>query len=303
MNDNGFYLGDKTYNYQTLDRLKQDCKYFLGEGNRLEKYLHQGSIEKQIEYMKFLYNSFERNEKPEWCTMQDIENYQLKMETDTKKLYRQTNIGHAQNIIVLDVAMNIDNPVALLKRNNQYIVASGFEILDKENNIIDWKQGIYRDNLLSATVVFENMILSKQEKIEKMLSLFRDTENFVLTASIIQYEANNEKEKITDFDYQKLEYIYDKYISNEEMSLISENIKDIEEEKSFESIEQGVIDYLKDSGVDVNKVTNEEIAEIVQDVFDESIQRDTDVDSLIWDNYLEGKVEELLNREETEEEI
>lgn len=296
MNDNKFYLGDKVFNYQMLDRLKQDCEYFLGAGNRQEKSLHQGSIEKHIEYMKALYNSFEKDEKPEWCNMQDIKNYKLKMEVDSKKLYRQNNLNFQKDILVLDVAMDIDNPVALLKKNNEYIIASGFKITDKENNIIEWNQGHYRDNLFSATAVFQNMVLNKQTRIENMMKAFRDTENFVLVASILQFETNREKEKITDFDYQKLEYIYDRYVSNEETSLISENIKDIEEENSFESIEEEVIDYLKDEGVDVNKVENEEIAGIVQDVFDESIIRNESIGSLIWgEDYLEGKVEELLN--------
>lgn len=303
MKDNEFYLGDKTFNYQMLDRLKQECEYFLGAGNRQEKNLHQSSIEKQIEYMKVIYNSFEENEKPEWCKLQDIENYKLKMGVDHKKLYRQNNLGFPQDILVLDVAMDIDNPIALLKKNNEYIIASGFEIKDKKNNIIDWKQGHYRDNLFSATAIFQNKVLDKQTRIENMMKLFRDSENFVLVASILQFEANEEKERITDFDYQKLEYIYDRYISNNEMSLISENIKDIEEENSFETIEEEVIDYLRDEGVDVLNVTNEEIAEIVQDVLEESIQRETDISSLIWvEDYLNGKIEELLNRENEREE-
>lgn len=304
MNDNKFYLGDKVFNYQMLDRLKQDCEYFLGAGNRQEKSLHQGSIEKQIEYMKALYNSFEKDEKPEWCNMQDIKNYKLRMEVDSKKLYRQNNLNFQKDILILDVAMDIDNPVALLKKNNEYIIASGFKITDKENNIIEWNQGHYRDNLFSATAVFQNMVLNKQTRIENMIKAFRDTENFVLVSSILQFEANREKEKITDFDYQKLEYIYDRYVSNEEMSLLSSDIKEIEEENSFESIEEEIIDYLKDEGVNVSKVTNKEIAEMVQDVFDESIEKETDISSLIWgEDYLDGKVEELLERDGEEDSL
>lgn len=304
MNDNEFYLGDKTFNYQMLDRLKQDCKYFLGAGNRQEKNLQQGSIEKQIEYMKALYNSFEKDEKPEWCTIQDIENLKLKMEIDPKKIYRINNLNFPEDVFVLDIGMNIDSPVALLKKGSEYIVASGFKLIDKENNIVEWCQGSYRENLLSATAIFQNKVLDKQTRIENMMKLFGDTENFIFVASILQFEADRGKEKITDFDYSKLEYIYDKYISNEEMSLLSGDIKDIEEENSFEAIEQEIIDYLKDNGVDVNKVTNEEIAEIVQDVFDESIEKETDISSLIWgEDYLDGKVEELLERDGEEDSL
>ena len=32
------------FRYQMLDRMKQDCEYFLGHGNRATKYLCAGSV-------------------------------------------------------------------------------------------------------------------------------------------------------------------------------------------------------------------------------------------------------------------
>lgn len=67
------------YNYMLLDRLKQDCEYFLGNGNGNEKQLWAKNINEQITKMKELYNSFADNEKPEWITMDDINNYEKEM--------------------------------------------------------------------------------------------------------------------------------------------------------------------------------------------------------------------------------
>ena len=67
---------DDTFRYMMLDRLKTDCNYFLGNGNRNEKHLWAGDVDKQIKLMKDLYNSFE--EKPEWISMEDIENFENK---------------------------------------------------------------------------------------------------------------------------------------------------------------------------------------------------------------------------------
>ena len=68
---------DATFRYMMLDRLRTDCGYFLGNGNRNEKNLWAGNVEKQIQLMKDLYNSFE--EKPEWISMEEIEKYEKQM--------------------------------------------------------------------------------------------------------------------------------------------------------------------------------------------------------------------------------
>ena len=65
------------FNYQLLSRLKSDCDYFLGCGNRQEKYLWASSVDAQIEKMKELYNLVP--EKPEWLSMDDILVYEKKM--------------------------------------------------------------------------------------------------------------------------------------------------------------------------------------------------------------------------------
>lgn len=67
------------YNYMLLDRLKQDCEYFLGNGNGSVKHLWAGDIDEQIAKMKELYNSFTDEQKPEWITMDDINNYEKEM--------------------------------------------------------------------------------------------------------------------------------------------------------------------------------------------------------------------------------
>lgn len=70
------------YDYMLLSRLKSDCDYFLGNGNRYEKHLWAGNIDDQIAKMKELYNKLP--EKPEWLTMEDIENYEKEMKSDDK---------------------------------------------------------------------------------------------------------------------------------------------------------------------------------------------------------------------------
>lgn len=67
----------KEFNYMLLSRLKMDCEYFLGNGNGSERILWAGNVNDQIEKMKELYNSVDP--KPEWISMEDIEDFEIKM--------------------------------------------------------------------------------------------------------------------------------------------------------------------------------------------------------------------------------
>ena len=67
------------FKYQLLSRMKSDCNYYLGYGNRNKNCLWSGSEEQQIIDMKALLESFDRQNKPEWLTILDIWEYEIKM--------------------------------------------------------------------------------------------------------------------------------------------------------------------------------------------------------------------------------
>jgi hypothetical protein len=69
------------HNYMMLDRLRSDCDYYLGNGNRSLKHLYYGSVEKHMEHMKELHNSFPEGQKPEWLTYEAILAYEKRMST------------------------------------------------------------------------------------------------------------------------------------------------------------------------------------------------------------------------------
>jgi hypothetical protein len=70
---------DEKYRYQLLNRLKFDCDYYLGYGDKHSGYLWAGNARDQIEAMKTLWNSFPDGGKPEWLTWKQIETYAEKM--------------------------------------------------------------------------------------------------------------------------------------------------------------------------------------------------------------------------------
>ena len=74
-----FRTKDKEFRYQLLDRLRQDCEYYLGNGHRNPKHLWSGDEEGHIRDMKALYKTFDRDERPEWLSWRDILNYERQM--------------------------------------------------------------------------------------------------------------------------------------------------------------------------------------------------------------------------------
>ena len=63
--------------YRRLDRLRLDCEYFLGYGCRHEKYLWAGNVQDQIAEMRRIWDLLP--EKPEWLSMEKINEYERLM--------------------------------------------------------------------------------------------------------------------------------------------------------------------------------------------------------------------------------
>lgn len=67
------------FKYQLLSRMQSDCDYYLGYGHRNKYCLWSESEEQQIVDMKALLESFDRPNKPEWLSIIDIWDYEIKM--------------------------------------------------------------------------------------------------------------------------------------------------------------------------------------------------------------------------------
>lgn len=65
------------FEYMMLSRLKMDCKYYLGNGNRYNGHLWADTPSEHIGEMKRLYNILPV--KPEWLTMEQIEEFEKEM--------------------------------------------------------------------------------------------------------------------------------------------------------------------------------------------------------------------------------
>ena len=67
------------FRYMMLSRMKSDCDYYLGYGNRSTNHLWAGDEKAQLENMKALWNSFPEEDKPEWLTWEELIEYEKQM--------------------------------------------------------------------------------------------------------------------------------------------------------------------------------------------------------------------------------
>ena len=79
----------ESFRYQLLDRMRQDCLYYLTYGGRQAKYLWANEETEHIENMKAIYNSFPEDKRPEWLTMDEIEAYERKIMAGTQEYMRK----------------------------------------------------------------------------------------------------------------------------------------------------------------------------------------------------------------------
>ena len=84
-----FSSKDKKYPYQMLSRLKSDCDYYLGAGNRADKHLWALNPKDQIAYMKAIYDRLE--EKPDWLTLDQINDYKKQMLSEKYSIKEDVN--------------------------------------------------------------------------------------------------------------------------------------------------------------------------------------------------------------------
>ena len=190
--------------------------------------------------------------------------------------------------------------IALLK-SDEYVIANGTKI-NRETAEVFWNYGSYYDDLLSATLKFNDIALSEQEKIQSLMNGLNEVDNYTLFSSVLEHIQNKDKDIITENDLTKLKILYEFEAEEDIKSLISDNIKDMEHELNFDNIKKEIINYLKEMDIDLNKIPEKKIEEMAEDVLEFSINNDDTPYNLIWAvDYFREDVDKL--RENKKDEI
>ena len=105
---------DEQFRYQLLDRLKQDCNYFLGYGNRHEGSLWAGNAKDHVAVMQTLWDSLP--EKPEWLTKEQLADYAGKMLEPEKNLQEKVAATKTEVLVQTDMYGLDFTPIVLPQR-------------------------------------------------------------------------------------------------------------------------------------------------------------------------------------------
>lgn len=102
--------------YRMLGRLKQDCEYFLGYGAGNEDALYYKNVAAHCDAMEKLWNSFSEADKPEWLSMEDINEYRHVM---TKALEDKEKNNLTACVDGLTAALDASNKVLEASQNTE----------------------------------------------------------------------------------------------------------------------------------------------------------------------------------------
>ena len=89
------------FRYMMLSRLKQDCDYYLDNGNRSTNHLWAGNEKSQIMNMIALWRTFNQEDSPEWLTWDELMDYARKMGVDLDsplRYFRKNRVDEEEQI-------------------------------------------------------------------------------------------------------------------------------------------------------------------------------------------------------------
>lgn len=202
---------DYSFDYQLLDRLRSDCRYYL-DGHRNPDLLWAGSVEEQIKEMRKLYNSFPSDKKPQWITEEDINHFEAEMLKDNninidlennsveyEYSYKQGDIVHINSMDF--VVRSVDGDNVVIADVNYPLMVQSFSKNDFDDKLAlstsnDFLKQVKKEDEVVESESVDN--LSTVEPTEEKAEIVSDT---VVTSEKYNFDYStvsiptNKKEK------------------------------------------------------------------------------------------------------------
>lgn len=152
------------FRYMMLSRMKQDCDYYLGNGNRSTNHLWAGNEVDQIANMKAIWDTFEPDDKPEWLTLDELIDYSRKMgvviEDDPEW--------------VMYFRKNRDDDVVQYTRKGANSMRPLLDILNAEKRLSEELDAIDQ-GIRSTVIIFDELYaMPDDDSAEALLQKYRD---------------------------------------------------------------------------------------------------------------------------------
>ena len=271
------------YNYMLLDRLKQDCEYFLGNGNGNVDTLWAKDIDEQIAKMKELYNSFTDDEKPEWITIDDINNYEKEMkEYNKEKKIEVTERDLSKNLYQDEANRRIH---ARLEFLDVYLDGLEKALKNKDTDNI-----ILNKSKIKSNVAYLIPALNIKGSVNGLIDYLKTADfdfenNFKKTADLLK-DLNNEDKKeesaVSDYTLSEIKKIIDSNGNDFTIKIINSN--EDAETKTLNIDREDLINIYNVLGN--NKITENKITE--------SLTEKDDIIKAIQNCYDEEQLEDVI---------
>ena len=152
------------FRYMMLSRMKQDCDYYLGNGNKSTNHLWAENEVEQIANMKALWDTFEPDDKPEWLTLDELIDYSHKMgvviEDDPEW--------------VMYFRKNRDDDVVQYTRKGANSMRPLLDILNAEKRLYEELDAIDQ-GIRSTVIIFDELYaMPDDDSAEELLQKYRD---------------------------------------------------------------------------------------------------------------------------------
>lgn len=271
------------YNYMLLDRLKQDCEYFLGNGNGNVDTLWAKDIDEQITKMKELYNSFTDDEKPEWITIDDINNYEKEMkEYNKEKKTEVTERDLSKDLYQDEANRRIHTRLEFLD-----VYLEGLEKALKNN---DTDNIILNKSKIKSNVAYLIPALNIKGSVNGLIDYLKTTDfdfenSFKETADLLK-DLNNEDKKeesaVSDYTLSEIKKVIDSNGNDFTIKIINSN--EDAETKTLNIDREDLINIYNVLGN--NKITENKITE--------SLTEKDDIIKAIQNCYDEEQLEDVI---------
>ena len=271
------------YNYMLLDRLKQDCEYFLGNGNGNVDTLWAKDIDEQIAKMKELYNSFTDDEKPEWITIDDINNYEKEMkEYNKEKKTEVTERDLSKDLYQDEANRRIHTRLEFLD-----VYLDGLEKALKNN---DTDNIILNKSKIKSNIAYLIPALNIKGSVNGLIDYLKTTDfdfenSFKETADLLK-DLNNEDKKeesvVSDYTLSEIKKIIDSNGNDFTIKIVNSN----------EDVQTKTLDIDRDDLINIYNVLGNN--KITENKITESLTEKDDIIKAIQNCYDEEQLEDVI---------
>ena len=157
---------EASFRYELLSRMQQDCEYYLGNGNRNPKHLWALEEVEHIKNMVSLYNSFSFEDKPEWLTIEQLDNFSKELTGKSLEEHGWMDTINENNVFQ-ELSLGKNNADSYTNEILDKIRAAGIEVVTDKD---EFDRILEREDILQKMTndeIIKNVAKQRDDAIEE----------------------------------------------------------------------------------------------------------------------------------------